>query len=163
MNKRGFLLAEETLKIILAVIAILFLVYFLFSLYFSNSHSEKLTQAETILKSSPESIKTVIERIKTTKVPESKIVPNPDGWYVFGFISDIKPNSCAGKNCLCICEKVSQVSVYSLTQSIKERQINKCLEGVCLIVEDLKTSFEKEINMDILSLEISYNEGIEIK
>ena len=33
MNRKGFLLAEETLKIILALIAITFLVYFLVSLY----------------------------------------------------------------------------------------------------------------------------------
>jgi hypothetical protein len=163
MNKKGFLLAEETLKIILAVIAIGFLVYFLFSLYFSNARSEKLSQAEAILKSSPESMKVVIEKVRTTGVSESKIVPNPTGWYVFGFVSGIKPNSCTGQSCLCICEKVSQVSFYSITQSRAERQVNQCSDGVCLIVEDLKSSLEKEIESSTVTLEISSNGGIEIR
>ena len=41
-NKKGFLLAEETLKIILAVIAIGFLAYLLFSIYKSGSDSKNL-------------------------------------------------------------------------------------------------------------------------
>ncbi|KKK68866.1 hypothetical protein LCGC14_2939740, partial [marine sediment metagenome] len=36
MKKKGFLLAEETLKMILAVIAIGFLAFFLTSLYFNS-------------------------------------------------------------------------------------------------------------------------------
>ena len=48
-NKKGFLLAEETLKIIIAVIAIGFLVYFLVSLYFSAKASKETEQAEETL------------------------------------------------------------------------------------------------------------------
>ena len=48
-NRKGFLLAEETLKIILAVISIGFLVYFLSALYFANQNSEELEQAEASL------------------------------------------------------------------------------------------------------------------
>ena len=48
-NKKGFLLAEETLKIILALICIVFLVYFLVYLYFSNVDSKKLEQAKSSL------------------------------------------------------------------------------------------------------------------
>ena len=48
-NKKGFLLAEETLKIIIAVIAIGFLVYFLVSLYFSAKASKETEQSEETL------------------------------------------------------------------------------------------------------------------
>ena len=36
-NKGGFLLAEETLKIVIALIALTFLIYFLMSLYFAKT------------------------------------------------------------------------------------------------------------------------------
>ena len=48
-RKKGLLLAEETLKIVIAVIAIGFLVYFLVSLYFSAKATKELEQAESSL------------------------------------------------------------------------------------------------------------------
>jgi len=164
MNKRGFLLAEETLKIILAAIAILFLVYFLFALYFSSISAEKLRQAESILKASLEkSIKITIERVRSSGTSESISVPNPTGWYVFGFISDPKPNSCTGKNCICICENVGKI-VFNFWKSEEERQVQECGEkGACLVVEDLKNSFSKEIGKNTLDLMINFNGGIELR
>ena len=49
MNKKGFLLAEETLKIIIALISLGFLVYFLGALYFANQDSKELEQAKASL------------------------------------------------------------------------------------------------------------------
>jgi len=164
MNKSGFLLAEETLKIVLAVIAIAFLVYFLYALYFSNIQAEKLKQAEAVLIGSDESIEVVINRVRSSQVLEVKNVYNPTGWWVFGFVSDPKPDSCAGQNCLCICDKVSEISFYSFTQEDQERQANKCTEkGVCLVVEDLKNSLEKEIKKHTIDITLSYSGGIEIR
>ena len=48
-DKKGFFLAEETLKIVIAVIVIIFLIYFLASLYFSGKDSEELKFAEDSL------------------------------------------------------------------------------------------------------------------
>ena len=48
-NKRGFLLAEETLKIIIAVICIVFLVYILVAVYNSHSADKKIEQAKEVL------------------------------------------------------------------------------------------------------------------
>jgi len=160
MNKKGFLLAEETLKIILAVIAIAFLIYFLFALYFSNVHAEKLKQAQAVLTNSSESIKMKIERVRSTQIAETKNIPNPNGWYLFGFVSDPKPNSCVGKNCLCICDKV-MVNDFLFWD---DRQIKECDEkGVCLIVEDLKKALEKKIEKSTTDILISYSGGIEIR
>lgn len=164
MNKRGFLLAEETLKIVLAVIVIFFLVYFLVMLYFSSIHSAKLKQAESILKFSPESIKVAIERVRLTGIAELKPVTSPTGWWVFGFVSDIKPNSCAGKNCICICENVYWKITLKIWRSAETKQIQECDEkGTCLVVEDLKNSLEKEIEENTINLNISYSGGIELK
>jgi hypothetical protein len=45
-NKRGLLLAEETLKIILALIGITFLVFLLYTLYMSGDESQDLILAK---------------------------------------------------------------------------------------------------------------------
>jgi len=64
INKKGFLLAEETLKIVVAVISITFLIYFLTSLYFARIDGENLRKAEAVLKGNSEgSIKTAIENL----------------------------------------------------------------------------------------------------
>lgn len=149
-TKRGTLLVNETLKIILAVIVIVFLIYFLVSLYYSKVNLDKLKQAEAILINSESgSIKIVIDRVKEGQGnlggdSEKILVNNPEGWYLFSFLDDKKPNSCAGKNCLCICNNV--IDVY-------DRQINECDEGgVCLIVSDLRTS----------NLEVKIKKGLEL-
>ena len=98
MNKNGFLLAEETLKIIIAVIAIGFLVYFLVSLYFSTQSSAELNQAKSTLPSITSAI---------SKGETSVDVYNPKGWVIdtWPHGSEI-PDSCTNlglKSCICIC------------------------------------------------------------
>ena len=129
MNKRGFLLASETLKIVVAVICIMFLIYFLVSLYFSKTGAEKIKEAE-------DSLGRINDIILA--LPEGgsgrQDIPNPKSWNLFNFIGEYKPNSCAGKNCLCICKNVFEYGIKE-----KElRQASKCdSKGSCLIVSDL--------------------------
>lgn len=138
-NKRGFLLAEETLKIVIAVICIGFLVYFLMSLYFANLNKEKLQQAEATLKTSEESIKVALENLK--EEGKELHLKNPTGWSLFNFAGEIKPNLCGGENCLCICER-TWFSAF-------DGQAKKCDEvGVCLIVLNLGKSNNIEIDDD---------------
>lgn len=137
MNKHGFLLGEETLKIIVALICIVLLIYFLTSLYYSKVNENKLKEAEATLKESQSgSIKVVIERVRNSQGnlggdSEELLIHNPSGWYLFAFTEEETPNSCAGKNCLCICDKLSSLNFW-------EEQAKKCDEdGTCLVVEDL--------------------------
>ncbi len=76
MNKKGFLLGEETVKIILAVIAILFLVIFIVYLYNSYSGSKDLTQAKA-------SLTHLIDDINSGSTQE--IIYNPSGWLIASF------------------------------------------------------------------------------
>lgn len=113
-QKRGFLLAEETLKIIIAVICIGFLAYLLFSVYQNNSNNKNLDFAKSTLSS----ISAAINGGQT-----SVDVYNPsDGW-VFdvwpqtttnGFLlwktttPNVEPLFCKNldwNSCLCICSK----------------------------------------------------------
>lgn len=162
-NKNGFLLAEETLKIVIAVICIMFLVYFLTSLYFAKVNEEKLKYATETLKDSDESIESVIRVLEEAQTKQMTL-KNPKAWYLFSFVGENKPNSCAEKNCLCICDNVNAVSYRSLWTSEEERQSEECAkDGVCLIVPDLKKFEEIEIKKDLTEILISkINNKIEI-
>ncbi len=100
MNKKGFLLGEETLKIVLAVIAIGFLVGFLVSLYFSYTRNKDLELAEA-------SLEHLIEEINSGSVEVE--IYNPKIWVISSFSVDEVPlpNDCVGygwESCICICE-----------------------------------------------------------
>jgi len=114
MNKRGFLLAEETLKIVIAVIAIGFLIYFLTSIYLRSQESKDLELAKSSLE----------HLISEINLESSEVeIYNPKGWVVVSWPSDIisrtllhplsgevekdMPNFCENLNwetCLCICK-----------------------------------------------------------
>ncbi len=128
-NKRGMLLTEEVIKIVIAVIGIALLVYLLAALYYNKTTGEKLRQAEEILNGESEgSIKTAIQNLDTIN-PKEILISNPTSWHVFGFAEDKKPNSCTGKNCICICAR---------TLDIFDKQIKQCdKKGACLVVENL--------------------------
>ena len=126
-NKKGFLLGEETLKIIVAVIVIIFLIYLLVSLYFAKVHGDELKQAK-------ESVRRISEVVQGNGTRVDAV--NPQGWYIFSFTGARKPNSCAGKNCLCICEKLVSWNFWG-------SQDKECSDnGVCLIIPDLR-SFDR--------------------
>lgn len=136
MKRRGFLLAEENLKIVIAVICISFLIYFLTALYFNNVKTQNLQKAEQILLNSDQSVKSIIENLNEGD-SEKVILENPKGWHVLGFL-DKKPDSCSGVSCVCICEEIDI--------NVLDRQVNECFQnGACLPVKDLKTETRVEI------------------
>ncbi len=149
MNKKGIeLLGPEVVKLVVTVICLGILIFLLVSVYYSKVNSNKLKQAEAVLKGlDAGSIETIIERVRNNQgningSAEGKLVLNPTGWYIFGFTGK-KPNSCYGKNCVCLC---SGVFVDTLFGIIESRQLGECDEkGTCLIVEGLKESFKIEI------------------
>ena len=134
MDKKATLLPEETLKVIIAAICIVALIFLLVSLYFAAKNGENKKLAEASMKNviSPE-----ITRINNGEDfnSQGKSVPNPTGWYVFSFVgSDLKPNLCIEENCVCICESV-RINIFDW----QKRQIEKCDEkGSCTVVSNLK-------------------------
>ena len=133
-NKKGFLLGEETLKIIIAVIGIIFLVFLLVSVYFSvtGAQDSKYAEASKIL------ISNEITRINNGGEYNSAgiLIPNPAGWYIFSFIEgDKKPNLCTGQNCICLCRNIL-IDVF-------DRQIKECdSKGTCFAAPNLE-KFDK--------------------
>jgi hypothetical protein len=139
-NRKGFLLAEETLKILIAVIALMFLVYFLVSIYFAKVNGDKLRQAESLLTDSDESFEIIIKNINEGQVMKRDVI-EPKGWFIFSFTEDdLKPNLCGGQNCVCICDDVLWEGLN------KDRQQKECSEkGICLSEESLGSFEEIEI------------------
>ncbi|MFH1503543.1 MAG: hypothetical protein ABIE36_02710 [Candidatus Diapherotrites archaeon] len=125
MNKKGFLLAEETLKILVALVCLVFLIFLVISLYNSATKDKKLEYAKADLSQ-------IYDIISTLKEGETKsqILPNPEGWHLYSFVESEKPNSCIGDNCLCICD-----NVFIRLISSQAEKCNK--KGTCLIVSDL--------------------------
>ena len=83
-DKKGFLLGEELVKIIISVIAIALLAYLLFSLYNTNKNSNDLAFAE-------ESLTYLIGEITAGRTEVE--IYNPEDWWV---VSE--------DNNLCICK-----------------------------------------------------------
>jgi len=133
MDKRGFLLAEETLKIILAVIAIGFLAYLLFSIYSVRKEARDLEFAI----SSIDFLMTEMNNEKT----EIEIY-NPSGWWIASWpYQGIMPNFCSNldwENCLCIfpkgfgslrSESYAEDSNNGVCKEVSKRVIVSSIEG----------------------------------
>jgi hypothetical protein len=156
MNKHGFFLAEETLKIILAVIVIGFLIYFLVSLYFSNADEENMQFAES-------SAKYIIEQMNA-QTKEIQIF-NPDGWIITAWTAAQEmPLQCSNlgwKNCICICKDDANIDI----RIWKNTDLDDCNDkSYCL--EYNKEIFINEGSLKIdnspITLEINYGDKIEV-
>lgn len=149
-NRRGFLLTEETLKIVIAVIGLGILVYFLVAIFYSNVQSKKEMDAAR-------SIERVSETLEFLNSTYAKNVTGvqPQGWSFFSFVlGETKPSSCLGKDCVCVCDEVyyDGVDIFGIEFS-KDRQIKECNEhGSCLVVENVEKFEPFEI--------LAYSEGI---
>ena len=128
INKRGFLLADETLKIVVAVICIVFLVYILVAVYNANTSDKKIKDARDVL-SRIDNITSLIKEGET----ESQDIDNPSGWHLYSFVEQERPDACLNTNCLCICQK----PLIELLKSTAK----KCNEdGACLVLPNLAAS-----------------------
>jgi len=115
MNKRGFLLAEETLKLVLAMICIALLAYLLFSLYQANEDSKDLKLAK-------ESLNFLMSEINSGK--NRVDIYNPTDWQlgIWPHVANVVvrsgayridvgtqfPSSCSNlgwTSCICICKE----------------------------------------------------------
>ncbi len=123
MDKNGFLLAEETLKIVLAVIGIGLLVFLLVSIYYSSLEKKQL-----------ESAKILSEKISSTILNEQEnsldLVGAPSGWVITSWpYQGILPLSCSTLGytyCICICNR----DLSSLSPGSYAEDCNKL--GVCI-------------------------------
>lgn len=163
-NKMGFLLGEETVKIILAVIAIGFLIYFLTSLYFSYKDNKDLELAKASL---DHLIKEMNNEITSVEIY------NPKTWVLISWpYRGQRPNSCSSlgwDNCVCICKDVGIWDAIQalISSSVVEKSSEKCdSDGACLnynknIIVGTSLNDQRPIGINnILELDIEYGDEI---
>lgn len=154
-NKKGMLLASETLKMVLSVISIGLLVFLLYSLYYAGTDKQDEKAAEATL----EKAKEIFSEVKTNSNFSGSIESaTPSGWAFFSFVGEEKkPNQCVGANCFCVCDSVWDVF---------DRQIKECSEdGKCIVVNELVKFEEIKIEKGgrtSISIEKT-KEGIEVE
>lgn len=131
-NRGEFFLGEETLKILIAVICIVFLVYLIVSIWSAKVNGDNLKQAKALLTESENSVGIIINSLKEGETKTRDII-EPRKWSIFSFSDgDIKPNSCGGINCVCVCDEITWEGFS------EGKQQEKCSEkGACLAVENL--------------------------
>jgi hypothetical protein len=155
-NKRGFLLGEETLKIVIAVIAIFFLVYLLVSLYYASKKSKDLELAEA-------SLNHLIEELNA-KSPEIEIY-NPKKWSVTSFPQkifnqELIPQICTDnnwENCLCIC---STPTSGTMLKTCSDKREGICLENEFTVIGGAGNNIEIK---PPLILTVDYDNKVIIK
>jgi len=164
-SKRGFLLAEQTVKIIIALIGILILVFLLVSLYYSKIKADKQAKAFNTLTGN-ERIEDNLKQVEEGKVNPARLqIFEPAGWYIFLFTGEgIKPNSCVGENCICICADVWAFNIIDPFSNERERQTEECDEdGACLIINNLENREDQiEIIRDMYLLIKKENNKIKV-
>jgi len=115
-NKKGVMIIETAIKIILVIGALIGLAYLIFVLYGLFADENEKIKAESTLK---EFIITLQDVEKNKGKSLQFIFTNPEGWFVafpFGlrpgkFIPP--PDVCRGKNCVCICEDDSCNRIFA--------------------------------------------------
>jgi len=148
-GKKGMLLVSETLKMVIAIISIGFLIYLLAAMYYSGTE-EKERQDATSLINRIENITFELEEGNFGEI--NGLVPAD--WVIVSYTgAEQSPNECSGVNCLCIC-KASYV----------KSRVNECSnDGICFIAEELYPNPEIEIkNGGATDIEI-YREGGRLK
>ena len=120
-NKKGFMLGEYTLKIIIAVLCLLLLVYLLFSLYNNSKEERDLKLAKATL----EDLGGKMEKAKEDGSIENVALLNPQA-YSLGYWNQGEkgPEGCYG-NCLCLC------GTYTRTDWLGGNRIERCTNPIC--------------------------------
>ena len=122
INKKGFLLAEETMKMMISIICILFLALLLFYIYYY--YAQRTTKEMELAKAS---LKYLVNGINQEE--EEIEIDNPSGWILVSFSeSEIKPKICKGRSCLCIC-KMPAGAVKTPDVSCDAALSGTCLEN----------------------------------
>ncbi len=125
-NKKGFLLGEFSLKVIIAIICILLLIYLLGRLYFNQQLSAEEEQAGATL----DSIVAALPKAKDNPGQEiTMTVYNPEGWViVFWDKTHDRPETCFDKSCICVCKKLSdeKMKIFFIGSAYDPPQYRAC-------------------------------------
>ena len=157
-SKKGFLLAEETVKIIIALICIGFLIYLLGALYLANRDARDLKFAESTLDR-------LVKDINNGATSFEIYSPTPFGifsWSISSWpsASGNIPKSCSNlgwQNCICICNHDNWGP--TLLKNCESPKMSSCKEIKNVIVGE-DTPLPIQIKEVPLSLKINHLENL---
>jgi len=140
LNKKGFFLAEETMKILLAVICLGFLIFVLGKMYYTYATDKDLQQAKDTLSK-------IEKEINSMKAEDSREIviygPVPgtftgkvNYWILMSFSGQGKPSSCTA-DCLCICKNVWVEAAKSYETKCDEDKVCASFSGKTLPVQSI--------------------------
>ncbi len=144
-SKKGFLLGEYTLKMIIGVLCVLLLLYLLFVFYSSFTDKQNFQRAEATLESLSE--KMVDAKSGAVSLP----LLEPNGWKLISYSGAEKPEACTS-TCICLCaDRIRD------KWKIGQDQIDKCdVRGVCKNFDDKINDFNIKIRVEV---DIEYKNG----
>lgn len=150
MNKKGKIIEEEVLKLIIAVISIIVLLYLGASLYGIFTAKQRIEQA----KSSLNDIKLILENLKDGE-SKNYVLIAPSKSYVISFSDGTGKVGCLnGKPCLCICS-LERAIFEKIKEPIK---VKDCSKDVlyCSQTERTLTSVNSQGIIEELPVELSF-------
>ena len=179
-SKRGFLLAEETLKMILAVLVIIVLLGLLTKIYYGYQNDKELKEAEATLerlsKVLPELTEGVTKEFEIFNPIDEGVDWNTDRWILFRWPEgDAIPNQCSirgWEDCICICKNswasIAEPNSFGLLEEFEIKksaekcdEIGTCIESPQLLNEDFMMVHLKGDSPLTINLEKT-SEGIKI-
>jgi len=136
MNKRGFFLAEETMKIILAVICLGFLLFVLGKMYYSYTVDKEVQQAKDTLARIEKEVNSMKDGDKREIVlyGPGPVWAGTNYWILIGGGVDI-PNFCSEKgwsDCLCLCKNIWVEAINSYKSKCDETDVCVSFSGKTL-------------------------------
>jgi len=148
-NKKGFLLGEYTLKVIIAVLSISLLLYLLFMLYGNFQDEKGQENANAILNELSE--KMILAKDGSI---QKMVLIDPGQNMISGSIlvsfskGEIRPEACEG-NCLCVCVSGVAKEPYKLCNSEGEcKNFEEDFDNVFIVVGGKKGL--KDINIEFI-------------
>jgi hypothetical protein len=161
-NKNAFLLAEATLKIVIALIALLILVGFLGSLYYNNAKNKDLETAKATLGS-------LDKWLGEGMGGEDLEVRGPAAikkWYISSWpYGDIRPKTCSNlgwESCICICKNAGK-HLLDMVSVTPKGMANDCDGlGVCIESSD-KIIVGTEEDQRPINIVVSKNKLMKLK
>lgn len=149
-HKKGMLLAEYNLKVIIAVLVLLLLIYLFFVWYSSLIEKQNFQRAEATLGSLEERMADARKGIEIAPLP----LLEPNSWKLISYTSIVGPGACTG-NCICLCEDIKwtdRAKVFWVPT-----QIEKCeIRGICKNFDVSINNFEIILRS---SVNVEYKEG----
>jgi hypothetical protein len=141
LSKKGFMLGEYTLKIIISVLCLLLLFYLLFTLYSGYKKDKDIRNAKSVL----DSLGVTMNLAKEKGQQQDFSVLGFEGWALISYQKGEKRPLECGDNCICLCPSADggyNVIGIDVGMTEEEIQINHCNRaGVCKMFNEIIKKF----------------------